>query len=427
MNKIFSTIIFAILPFIAIKAEPDPNFYIYLCFGQSNMEGNAKAEEIDNFVTSRFKMLATCDFSSPARKLGQWYVAKSPIVNPAGGLGPSDYFGRTLVAALPKNVKVGVIAVAMGGSPIEMFDKDLYEQMLTDHPDDWWAYLAKTHYGGNPYQRLIDMARKAQEMGVIKGILLHQGCSNNGNSKWPSMVKKIYNDMLNDLGLDAADVPLFVGETLREDQGGACWLHNTVVAKMPTTVPTSHVISSEGCPGNGTDPWHFSAMGYRMMGYRYAYEALRLMGRPLIADAEFTLQPNLKRLFTVDKLTLNIDTVLTLKKGRSKSINVVATFLDGHEETVTDSIHITAPDFITVSKNVIRVNAEGDGDVVVSYTDFSRKTTQVTIHLNTGDGTAISNVQAPLQHPLIYNICGQQTNTMSRGLNIVNGMKIYIP
>lgn len=28
-------------------AEVDPNFYIYLCFGQSNMEGNAAAEAVD--------------------------------------------------------------------------------------------------------------------------------------------------------------------------------------------------------------------------------------------------------------------------------------------------------------------------------------------------------------------------------------------
>ena len=62
------------------NAEVDPNFYIYLCFGQSNMEGNAQWESIDNSVDPRFKMLATCNFSSPSRTLGKWYVAKCPIV-----------------------------------------------------------------------------------------------------------------------------------------------------------------------------------------------------------------------------------------------------------------------------------------------------------------------------------------------------------
>ena len=31
----------------AAGATPDPNFYIFLCFGQSNMEGNAKIEAED--------------------------------------------------------------------------------------------------------------------------------------------------------------------------------------------------------------------------------------------------------------------------------------------------------------------------------------------------------------------------------------------
>jgi hypothetical protein len=112
------------------KAEVDPNFYIYLCFGQSNMEGNAVAETMDKAVDKRFRLLATCDNSnsSPARTKGNWYDAKPPLVNPVGGLGPTDYFGRTMVAALPANVKIGVVPVAMGGSPIEMFDKDKYER-----------------------------------------------------------------------------------------------------------------------------------------------------------------------------------------------------------------------------------------------------------------------------------------------------------
>jgi hypothetical protein len=47
------------------------------------------------------------------------------------------------------------------------------------------------------------------------------------------MVKKIYKDMLKDLGLRAADVHIYVGETEYEDQGGGCSWHNHVVAKIP--------------------------------------------------------------------------------------------------------------------------------------------------------------------------------------------------
>lgn len=429
LKKILLLLLFSTSAALNAQAEADPNFYIYLCFGQSNMEGNAKAETIDSYADSRFRMLATCKFDNPARALGKWYAAKVPIVNPAGGLGPSDYFGRTLVAALSKDVKVGVVAVAMGGSPIEMFDKDKYAQKLEESPNEWWAILAKQHYGGNPYQRLIDMGKKAQEVGVIKGILLHQGCSNNGDPNWPKMVKKIYEDMLSDLGLEAADVPLFVGETLREDQGGACWYHNTVVAKMPSTVKTSHVISSEGCPGNGSDPWHFSALGYRMMGYRYAFEALKLMGLPTMKDEEYNLPSNLKRLFTVKELTLDVDSVLTLKKNRSKRVSVKATFLDGHTEDVTDQAVFSGPDFLSIEGNRVKSVDDGVGRVVVSYTDFSWTTTETTFTITTGAAVGIGNVSLEAAGEAVsscYNLLGQRIVPHGASVCIINGKKVLM-
>ena len=279
MKKTFLMMLLGLMACLTkANAQVDPNFYIYICFGQSNMEGNAQweAQDVGN-VDERFQMLATCNFSSPKRTVGNWYKAECPIVSPVGKLGPTDYFGRTMVKELPDK-KIGVIAVAMGGSPIEMFDKDLYEQKYKDNYNEWWAQIARNYYGENPYGRIIEMAKKAQQVGVIKGILLHQGESNNGNGEWPNMVKKIYKDMLHDLGLRASDVPIFVGETLYKDMGSdACYLHNTVVAKIPEVIPTGHVVSAEGIPGNGKDPWHFSAAGYRTLGKRYAAKVLDVM------------------------------------------------------------------------------------------------------------------------------------------------------
>ena len=281
MKHYVLTIMMFLCAVMGVKAEVDPNFYIYICFGQSNMEGNAQWESQDvGNVDPRFQMLATCNFNSPKRTLGNWYKAECPIVSPVGKLGPTDYFGRTMVKALPDK-KVGVIAVAMGGSPIEMFDKDKYQQKYQDNYNEWWAQIARNYYGENPYGRIIEMAKKAQKVGVIKGILLHQGCSNCGDPNWPSMVKKIYNDMLSDLNLKAANVPLFVGEVEYKGdapQSGGCEGHNVQVARIPEVIPTGHVVSAKNLPGNGVDPWHFSAQGYRILGQRYAKVALNLMG-----------------------------------------------------------------------------------------------------------------------------------------------------
>ena len=348
--------------FMAAKADVDPNFHIYLCFGQSNMEGNAQWEEVDNEVDSRFQMLATTNFDTPKRTMGNWYTANCPIVSPMGKLGPTDYFGRTMVAAMPTNVKIGVVAVAMGGSPIEMFDKDKYEQKLAESPTEWWAQLSKNYYGSNPYGRLIEMAKKAQESGVIKGILLHQGCSNCGNPEWPNMVKKIYNDMLADLNLNAEEVPLFVGETEYENMGGGCSSHNTVVAKIPSVIPTGHVVSAEGIPGNGTDAWHFSAAGYRTLGKRYAFEALKVMNKKPKANADYNMAESLKKFFTIESFE-NSDN-MTVRLGSTKRLVITGKFADGH----TEPLSVSYTDFLgnKLQKNInVEVSDQGPNHVLV--------------------------------------------------------------
>jgi len=368
--------------FMAAKADVDPNFHIYLCFGQSNMEGNAQWEEVDNEVDSRFQMLATTNFDTPKRTMGNWYTANCPIVSPMGKLGPTDYFGRTMVAAMPTNVKIGVVAVAMGGSPIEMFDKDKYEQKLKDNPTEWWAQLSKNYYGSNPYGRLIEMGKKAQESGVIKGILLHQGCSNCGNPEWPNMMKKIYNDMLDDLNLNAEDVPLFVGETEYENMGGGCSSHNTVVAKIPSVIPTGHVVSAKGIPGNGTDAWHFSAAGYRTLGKRYAFEALKVMNKEPKANADYNMAESLKKFFTIESFE-NSDN-MTVRLGSTKRLVITGKFADGHTEPLTNEAVISSNDF-TIEDGVLKATEAKKGVISVSYTDFLGNKLQKNINVEVSD------------------------------------------
>lgn len=368
--------------FMAAKADVDPNFHIYLCFGQSNMEGNAQWEDVDNEVDSRFQMLATTNFDNPKRTMGNWYTANCPIVSPMGKLGPTDYFGRTMVAAMPTNVKIGVVAVAMGGSPIEMFDKDKYEQKLAESPTEWWAQLSKNYYGSNPYGRLIEMAKKAQESGVIKGILLHQGCSNCGNPEWPNMVKKIYNDMLTDLNLNAEDVPLFVGETEYENMGGGCSSHNTVVAKIPSVIPTGHVVSAEGIPGNGTDAWHFSAAGYRTLGKRYAFEALKVMNKEPKANADYNMAESLKKFFTIESFENSYN--MTVRLGSTKRLVITGKFADGHTEPLTNEAVISSDDF-TIEDGILKATEAKKGVISVSYTDFLGNKLQKNINVEVSD------------------------------------------
>lgn len=256
--------------------QGDANFHIYLCFGQSNMEGNAAVEAIDKQnVPERFQMLPAVDFNS-SKKMGVWCTAVPPLCRPGTGLTPVDYFGRTLVENLPENISVGVINVAVGGAKIELFMQEYKDAYIASEKDWFRAYCAQ--YDNDPLGRLIEMGRIAQKKGTIKGILLHQGESNNGASDWCDKVAEIYKRICYYLGLDPEQTPLLAGETLYKDQGGACYWHNqAALPKLKKAVPNSYVISAKDIPGNGKDAWHFSAEGYRMFGKRYAEQMLKLL------------------------------------------------------------------------------------------------------------------------------------------------------
>ena len=256
--------------------QGDANFHIYLCFGQSNMEGNAAVEAIDKQnVPERFQMLPAVDFNS-SKKMGVWCTAVPPLCRPGTGLTPVDYFGRTLVENLPEDIKVGVINVAVGGAKIELFMEEFKDAYIASEKDWFQAYCAQ--YNNDPLGRLIEMGKIAQKSGTIKGILLHQGESNNGASDWCGKVAEIYKRICYYLGLAPDKTPLLAGETLYKDQGGACYWHNqAALPKLKKAVPNSYVISAKDIPGNGKDAWHFSAEGYRMFGKRYAEQMLKLL------------------------------------------------------------------------------------------------------------------------------------------------------
>jgi hypothetical protein len=258
-------------------------FYIYLCIGQSNMEGNArKFEAQDSIVDSRFKVMETIDCPNLNRTKGSWYTAVPPLCRCNTGLTPSDYFGKTMVANLPKNITVGVINVAIGGCKIELFDKDNYQAYAETAPS-WMKNMIK-EYDGNPYARLVEMAKLAQKDGVIKGILLHQGESNTNDTLWTKKVKVVYDNLMKDLKLNPKKTPLLAGETVNADQGGACASMNKIIATLPKTIPNSFVISSAGCPSIN-DHLHFTVSGYRELGKRYAVQMLSILGYK-IANAE---------------------------------------------------------------------------------------------------------------------------------------------
>ena len=219
-------------------------------------------------------MLSTID-NFNGRKLGTWNDAIPPLANKHGGLGPTDYFGRTLVEKLDPQIKVGVVVVAIAGCSIVAFDSPLDDGYMSTQAG-WFKDIVKD-YGGDPYKRLVEMAKKAKEDGVIKGIIFHQGETDEGDSDWPNKVKKVYDRLVKDIGLDE-NIPFFAGEV---PYNGSSKGTNNNIRQLPNKSKNFYLVSAEGLNDLDMMRIHFSSQGYRDFGKRYAEKVMEVLGDAL--------------------------------------------------------------------------------------------------------------------------------------------------
>jgi hypothetical protein len=272
------------------EQTPDPKFYIYLAFGQSNMAGGGQMKPGEEVVNPRFQVLADFDNATLGRKMGEWYDAQPPLMQGTRGITICDYFGRTMVANLPTDIRVGIVKCAVSGTKIELWDNDACKNYLTSLPEsDSWKIRAANVYDGSPYQYLVKLGKIAQQRGVIKGFLIHQGESNFQDQDWPKKTKKIYDDLCRDLNLDPKGVHLFAGEVVDAEHHGQKAEFNQILKNLPETLPNSHVISAKGLPCN-SDNLHFTADGQRRFGRRYAATALEVLGHAAKEPLEKEIQ-----------------------------------------------------------------------------------------------------------------------------------------
>lgn len=232
-----------------------PTFHVFLLLGQSNMAGYPKAQPEDRTEDPRVRVLGFDNCAATGRVTDQWDVAAPPLHECWNdGLGPGDYFAKTLLDIIPEGDSIGLVPCAISGERIEPFLK----------------------VGGTRYDYIVRRARMAQEAGgVIEGILFHQGESNNGDSSWPGKVNTLVTDLRTDLAL--GEVPFLAGELLYT--GGTAG-HNTQVNRIPGMVSNSFVISAEGLVVDPADTqWnlHFSRDSVVEFGKRYAQQMIEAL------------------------------------------------------------------------------------------------------------------------------------------------------
>ncbi len=266
--------------------EDKPVNHFFICFGQSNMEGNAQPIDKDKKCDARFQSYVCYagKYDGQDYKVGDLRTATPPLCRAGqpGGVGVTDYFGRTLINYLPENDRVRVAVVALGGTAIDGFLED-YRQSYLDKlkkENTNWLLGYYSCYDNKPYARLIKVAKQALENGdTLQGILFHQGETDGYSPEWNKKVQQVYENICKDLGVK--NVPFLAGQVT--SNGNGC------INNIPNYIKNSYVIKSDGCSNdkkgeNGTvtpgsdNGIHFNHAGYEEMGKRYAKKMAEILG-----------------------------------------------------------------------------------------------------------------------------------------------------
>lgn len=237
---------------VASQMPAKEKFHLYLLIGQSNMAGRGVQDE--KHSVSKLRLLK---FS----QRNAWAPGTDPLHTdkPAGaGVGLGTSFAREM-ADVDKQTIVGVIPCAVGGTPLQRWQK-----------------------GADLYQQALVRARLAMKDGTLKGILWHQGEGDSAKEDTAKSYGTRLSQMIADLRADlgAGEVPFVagkLGEFLSDktkDGNPSFWpVVNEQIAALPKTVPNMAVVESTGLKHKG-DGVHFDTPSLREFGKRYA-EAMK--------------------------------------------------------------------------------------------------------------------------------------------------------
>ncbi|HET7712570.1 MAG TPA: sialate O-acetylesterase, partial [Thermoanaerobaculia bacterium] len=232
-----------------VRLEPEPPLDLFLLAGQSNMAGRGVVEAEDRVPNPRVWML---------NRSAEWAPAVDPLHfdKPIAGVGPGRSFGLAIAAANPA-VRVGLVPVAVGGSPIAT----------------WRPGVIHTQTGTKPYDDALNRVRAAKRMGEFRAVLWHQGESDATAESAPSYesnLRSVIERLRSDLGSPA--IPVLIGQLGRF--AGHPWTplqiqvdaaHRRLASEMRNVA----FVSSADLVDKG-DGVHFDSASARMLGRRYA-------------------------------------------------------------------------------------------------------------------------------------------------------------
>lgn len=229
-----------------------PSLDIYLLIGQSNMAGRGRLEEVEPLCRPGILMF----------REGAWQTAMEPLHQDTAraGIGLGMSFAHRLIEAYPGR-SIGLLPCAVGGTPLSRWEP-----------------------GADLYQQALATARAAGQAGTLRAVLWHQGENDALDEGLAGSYFERFAAMAASLRAELGNpnLPLVVGELGAFLSGDPRFGHperiNQALARAALALPMCGLVSAAGLDHDG-DQVHFSALGLRELGNRYADAYLALEHR----------------------------------------------------------------------------------------------------------------------------------------------------
>lgn len=227
------------------KFPSSKKFDIYILMGQSNMSGRGLLIQENSSVQNQNVFMFTQGL--------EWVLAKNPLHfdKPSMvGVGPGLSFGDMMQKESHHNI--GLVPTAVGGTSINAWVPKGYDRNTNKYPYD------------DAEKRIL----AAMKTGNIKGILWHQGEADSRAETASNYLPKLIELIARVRKLTGNDkLPFVVGELGRYKPQYANI--NKELAKLPSLIPNTEVVSSDGLTDIG-DQTHFDSKSAIIFGERYA-------------------------------------------------------------------------------------------------------------------------------------------------------------
>jgi len=252
------------------SAGKEGEYDVYLLLGQSNMAGRGEMLEEDYAVIPNVYLLDSEVKPVPAAGPMNIYssIRKTDAVQ---AMGPGASFAKTITEQTGR--KVLLVVNARGGSSINDWRKDLVSYIKVGNSS---KYTSVSYYG-----EALRRAQQAMQYGALKGIIWHQGCSDQSDDLYVSRLTYMVEDFRKDLG---ADVPFIAGQLggWRSSSAG----FNERITRINKYLIWSDWVSSKDClpivtassdgQPDKEDP-HFDRASQILLGQRSAQKILEIV------------------------------------------------------------------------------------------------------------------------------------------------------